>query len=488
MSLCWIEEGERKTKRFAPGVTASRADGFDSLRAFATLRRSHSFARNQAMQNPDPTSKSGWLERARAAFAPEDETGGTTQEGRRRAIGLLFVCLIANGLGQTLMFAILPPLARDLGLSEFQVGSIFAVSATIWVFSSAFWGLRSDYWGRRPVILIGLLAFGISTLGFASVMAFGLWGLTAPFATYVLLIATRSIYGIFGSGSYPAAQAYIADRTTAQERTEGMATLNAAFGLGAAIGPGIGAALTVIGVLAPLYFVGILGIASALAIWLLLPERSRPHKREIIKPLSWFDPRVFPFIVFSVVQGTAGAIPIQTIAFLIRDTMNTTTAETQQFTGVALMGSAIASLFAQFVLVQRFKMTTRTLIFAGIVVALVSNVLLIVPSNYGLIAFALVLSGLGFGMLRPGFAAAASLSVSADEQGAVAGLTGGASAAGFIFAPLIGNALYSWSQDYPYWLGTALMLVLLVFVLTNKTIKTAVIQDIRSDSSDIQPS
>lgn len=67
--------------------------------------------------------KEGWLERLRQSFAPEEsETGMTTELGRKRAIALLFVCLIGNGIGQTLMFAILPPLARDLGLSEFQVG------------------------------------------------------------------------------------------------------------------------------------------------------------------------------------------------------------------------------------------------------------------------------------------------------------------------------------------------------------------------------
>jgi MFS family permease len=384
------------------------------------------------------------------------------------------------------MFAILPPLARKLGLDELQVGSIFAVSATIWVFSSAYWGVRSDYWGRRPVILIGLAAFGVSTLGFASVMQFGLWGLTTPIVTYVLLIATRSIYGIFGAGSYPAAQAYIADRTTTEERTEGMAMLNAAFGLGAAVGPGVGAALIIFGEVAPLYFVAVLSFLSAAAIWILLPERSRPRQRAEVKHLSWSDPRVVPFIVFAVVQGTAAAIPIQTIAFIIRDTLKLSVSETQQLAGVALMGFAIATLFAQFVLVQRFRLTTKFLIYAGIVVALVSNVLVIVASNYGLIAFALVLSGLGFGMLRPGIAAAATFAVSRDEQGAVAGLTSGAGASGFIFAPLIGNALYSWSPDLPYWLGTFLMATLLLYALTNRRLKIAVIQ-IHDDTSPPVP-
>jgi MFS family permease len=434
------------------------------------------------MKRPHSPRQQSWLDRARAAFAPEHD-GTTSADGRRRAIILLFCCLIANGVGQTLMFAILPPLARDLELSEFQIGSIFAVSATLWVFSSAYWGARSDVWGRRPVLLIGLAAFGISTLAFASVVLFGLWGLFAPTVTYILLVATRSVFGIFGSGAYPAAQAYIADRTTAQERTDGMATLNAAFGLGAAIGPGIGAALIIFGVIAPLFFVGFLGLLSAAAIWLLLPERTTPHKRVALKPLSWFDPRVLPFCVFAVVQGTAGSIPIQTVAFFIRDTLHTATADTQQLTGVALMCSAVATLVAQFVLVQRFKLTTKFLIYAGIAIAILSNILLMYAPNYGVIVFALMLSGLGFGMLRPGFAAAASLAVSQDEQGAIAGLTGGAGAAGFIFAPLVGNLLYSWHKPMPYVLGAVLLVGLLVYVMNNKRLKNAVVLDTSDTTS-----
>jgi MFS family permease len=427
------------------------------------------------------SSITNWLEGIRTSFAPEEsETGTTTELGRKRAIALLFVCLMGNGIGQTLMFAILPPLARDLGLSEFQVGSIFAVSATIWVFSSAYWGARSDVWGRKPVILLGLAAFGISTLSFASVMLMGLWGMLAPLGTYICLIASRSIFGIFGSGAFPASQAYIADRTTAEERTEGMATLNAAFGLGAAIGPGIGAALTVIGVVAPIFFVGVVGLGSAIAIWLLLPERSKPHKREAVKPLSWVDERVLPFVIFAVVQGTAGAIPIQTIAFVIRDMLHTSTTDTQQLAGVGLMCSAIASLFAQFVLVQRFRLRTKFLVYCGISIALVSNLLVIIvvaAPNYGLIAFSLVLSGLGFGMLRPGFSGAASLAVSPDEQGAMAGLTGGAGASGFIFAPLIGNSLYAISPSLPYILGAALLICLLIYLLRTPALKDAIIRD-----------
>ena len=442
------------------------------------------------MQKPAPQQKfQSWLERTRSSFAPEEADGTTTEAGRRRAIGLLFTCLIANGLGQTVMFAILPPLSRELGLSEFGVGLIFAISATLWVFSSAYWGARSDIWGRRPIILMGAAAFGISMATFAGVMQLGLWGTIASVLIFPLLVLTRSIYGIFGAGTFPAAQAYIADRTSANERTEGIAMLNASFGLGQAVGPGVGAALTVFGAVAPFFFVAALAFVSTVALWLLLPERSAPRERKPQKALSWFDPRVLPFVIFAVIHGTAGSIPIQTIAFLIGDTIADKgdiahrIAQTQQLTGVALMGSAIAALFAQFVLVQRFKLTTRFLILAGIVTAFVSNILVIVAPNYGVLAFALVLSGLGFGMLRPGFSAAASLSVSAEEQGAVAGLTGGAGASGFIFAPLLGNGLYSWSHTAPYWLAAALLAILFLFAIYAKGIKSSVIQTFDEDSS-----
>ncbi len=390
---------------------------------------------------------------------------------------LLFLCLMANGLGQTMLFAILPSIARDLKLTEWQAGSIFALSAAIWVYSSSFWGRQSDRLGRRPFILIGLLGFGASMLGLASVMAMGLAGVLPAVLIWPLLVLTRSLHGVFGSAAFPAAQAYIADRTAPAERTEAIATLSASFGLGAAIGPGLGAALVYFGILAPLYFVGGLAVVSAIAIWLLLPERTRPIEAQQLGPkLSWRDPRVLPFVIFGLILGTAGAIPVQIIGFFILDSLKTTADQGQQLTGVALMASSVASLFAQFVLVQRFKLTTRFLIHAGVLTGLLSNLLLIIEPNYGLIVFALLLSGLGFGMARPGHAAASSLAVTPLEQGSVAGIMGGVSAVGFIFAPVLGGWLYGFWPEAPFVLCAVLMLALYLYVLANPRLSTLDVQ------------
>ena len=106
----------------------------------------------------------------------EQPTKETTKTERTRGLSLLFVCLLSLGMGQSLFFALLPPIARDLGLSEVQVSAIFTLSAVLWVVMSPFWGRRSDIWGRKPVILLGLVGFGISTGGFGLLLAVGQTG------------------------------------------------------------------------------------------------------------------------------------------------------------------------------------------------------------------------------------------------------------------------------------------------------------------------
>src|ERR1700760_2688953 len=86
----------------------------------------------------------------------------TTPAERRRAFSILFVSLTCMGAGQTVLFNILPPLSRQLHLSEVQTTSVFAVSAAVWVVTSTYWGKKSDIWGRKPVMLLGLLAFAAS--------------------------------------------------------------------------------------------------------------------------------------------------------------------------------------------------------------------------------------------------------------------------------------------------------------------------------------
>ena len=180
-------------------------------------------------------------------------------------------------MGQSLLLSILPPLSRELNMQEWQVGAIFALSAGMWVVASSFWGRKSDHIGRKPVILIGLCGFAGSMVLLALVIQAGLSGWMALTIAFPLMIVTRGIFGLLGSGTFPASQAYVADRTTRRERTTALATIGAAFGMGVIVGPGIGALLVGWGILTPLYVVAAIAAAGAAAVWFMLPERTPPR-------------------------------------------------------------------------------------------------------------------------------------------------------------------------------------------------------------------
>ncbi|HWA29524.1 MAG TPA: MFS transporter [Rhizomicrobium sp.] len=397
----------------------------------------------------------------------------TTPAERKRAFVILFISLVCMGAGQSVIYTILPPLGRELGLTPTLITSIFAVSALIWIFSSAFWGVRSDRWGRKPVMLQGLAAFALSFACFATVMHAGLNKWMPAFLIFPALVFSRAIYGTFGSGTNASAQAYVADRTAPHERLRGISIISMAFAFGTTFGPVIGSSLTLFGLYVPFYFIAAWAILSGLAIWYFLPERTPPKSHAVRKTtLRWYEPRMFPFMAFGLVLSLIGAIPIQTSGFFFQDVLHLNAHMTAVYTSIGLMASDMAALFAQFVVVQRMGFSSRTLTIAGICTTVLSNTVFIFVQDFPTLILAMIMSGLGFGMARPGFTSGASLAVSPHEQGAVAGLLNAAGAAGFIFGPMIGW-LYEFSPRVPYIFGVCAMLALLAAQFLSRVLRNA---------------
>ena len=70
--------------------------------------------------------------------------------------------------------------------------------------------------------------------------------------------------------------------------------------------------------------------------------------------------------------------------------------------------------------------------------------------------------GFGMGLAGPGFMAGASLAVSPEEQGAVAGVAGSCGPLGFTIGPLVGGFMYQLSPTLPYAFAAGMYLVLLI--------------------------
>jgi MFS family permease len=391
----------------------------------------------------------------------------------RRDFGLLFACLVSVGMGQSMLFSILPPAAREIGITPFQVSTIFATSASLWVFVSPAWGRRSDGAGRRPVIIIGLLGYALSMALLALVIDGGRLHVLPALVVYPLMIAARCIFALLGSGTGPASQAYIADRTTRTERTAGVALVSAAMGLGETIGPGVGAALAVVGLLAPLYLSSALAVLSALTIWMFLPEEHAhvTAHRERARRMRVFDRRILPFLVVSTALQSARGTTVVCLAFYLQDELQLDAQRTVQAAGMGFVVLALAGLISQLVIVQRFRPSARSMMRVGVALMVVAFGLLIEGTVLPVFLCGLALLGTGFGLVRPGASAAASLAVEANEQGSAAGILGGVAVAGNAVGPMLGTALYGMSHKAPFLVNLAALSVVLIIVLTNRRIR-----------------
>lgn len=381
------------------------------------------------------------------------------------------------GMGQSLVFSTLPPIARELGMAPMQISLMFGASALCWVFMSPKWGRKSDKWGRKPAILIGFAGFAVSMVSLPTVVYLGTISVLPVAWMWPLMVVSRAIFGVFGSANIPASQAWVAERSSREDRAKRIAAIGAAFGLGNMLGPGVGSLLAVFGMLTPFYVVTVCAILGAIAIQSYLPEPSKPSEKDMTGApavkLKITDSRVFPFVILAIVGGIAHATQVQSAALYFQDMLHLSVKETQQYVGVGLMAGAGAAMFAQIVLVQRFNPSPRTMIYYGLTLATIGYVFFIFAATFPMLIISMVLTGMGLGLSRPGTNAAASLSVSHQEQGAIAGIMGGIGAAGHILVPFVSMNLYALKPEYPFILTLVILIGIMIYTAKNPTIKSA---------------
>ena len=376
-----------------------------------------------------------------------------------RAKRTLLFSLVSVGMGFTVLFPILAPLGREMGLSEIQITTIIGSSGLVVFLTSPIWGRRSDAWGRKRVLLCGLFGFSAGTFLFNSVLYLGLAGILTGSLLFIALVIARVTHASVMSASMPAANAYMADITDAASRTRGMAAAGAANNIGTILGPAV-AGLAVISLLTPLWVMAAIAFLNGLFVWRFLEEPPK-HQTPVVRDrLKYSDPRILPFIIIGIAMFTGMGLVQQTMGFRFQDALGLSAAETAQNFGFAMMLSGASSLFSQAVIVQRFNLAPFTLLRFAIPLLIVAFTMMALLETQLWLTIAMMVQGLGMGLASPGFTAGASLAVSPEEQGAVAGVAGSCGPLGFTLGPFIGGALYTLSPTAPYFFAAGLFLIL----------------------------
>ena len=401
----------------------------------------------------------------------------------RRSFGILFAVSIVVAIGNTGLLSVLPAIGREIGIPDPMVAAIFSLSALLWAIGSPFWARQSDTRGRKPMIMLGLAGFAVSMFLCGLVVSAGLNKLATPMVIFLLFLFARAIFGMIGSASNPAAQAYMAERTSRAERTQAMALLAGAFGLGTVIGPAIAPlfVLPVVTLAGPLYAFAIAAFVILVVVHRLLPENdiSAERRAEFQRPPPmkgapgiWRDPRVMPFLIYGFLVALCQTVQTQTLGFMIIDKLQVTPLEAQGYTAVAMMAGAVAGLLAQWGLIRMFGMGPRELLRWGAGLAAGANLLAAFAPSYWTVVTAYSVASLGYAFARPGFSAGASLSVEMHEQARVAGAISSIFGLNVIFAPLF-VVLYERVHAGPFLLNMLILIGLFAMALRNPVLGRA---------------
>ncbi|QGZ94149.1 MFS transporter [Terricaulis silvestris] len=413
---------------------------------------------------------------------PHAEAAANAPIGRNRQFRLLFVCLLVIGAGNSMLLAVAPPLVRQLNLADSSVGWIFSLSALLWVFASPYWGRLSDRIGRKPVAALGLAAYAVSMASFGAVVLLGLNNVLVGMGLFVALMLARSIFGAFGSASSPAAQAYIADRTTVFERTEQLAGLTSAFALGQAFGPAICAALAAwVGLVFPIWLIALLAAGAAFSIWRYLPENTPPKverpRGEWRASLALMnDRRLSAYLLYGFALSVVAGVTVQVFGLFTMDRLGVEGSRGAELTAAGFMVNALALLATQLAVLPRLQMGPRSLMAWGAGLLALGVGIQIVAPSLGALLVAQAVQGLGAGLARPGFTGGASVAVKSHEQGAAAGLVVATNGAGFVFSPLIGGVAYErFGMNVPLLIAVGILIGMTVFALMSRRLRNVVV-------------
>lgn len=381
---------------------------------------------------------------------------------RKPTLLTVFLVVFLDLVGFGIVLPLIPFLSREFQASPEQIGWIIASYSLAQFFFAPAWGSLSDRIGRRPVILISLAGSILSYLLFA----------LAPSLSWVL--ASRIFAGICGA-NISVATAYIADITTPEKRAKGMGLIGAAFGLGFIFGPLIGGSLLSYGYHCPGFTACAISLVSFLFAVFALPESLPPEVRAVRPPrrYSLFD---------GWREALSAAVLVQVMLLTFLSNLAFTMWETTfglfvndrppfHYTGtefsylLAYVGLVTALIQGGLIgrLVKKFG--EKNVLLAGCVAMVLSFGMIPLAGNLSPLLAALALLGAGFALIRPCTYSILSRQSSAADQGKVLGAAQAASSLTRVIGPIAGGFLYKWNLTFPFWTGTALMVLGVALVL-----------------------
>jgi ferrochelatase len=354
-------------------------------------------------------------------------------------------------------------------------GALGALYSLLQFIAAPLWGSVSDKIGRKPVLLISVLFMFLSYL---------MWGLAGSF-TWV--VAARFIGGIMG-GNISTATAAVADVTSTNNRSRGMAFVGMAFAFGFILGPALGGIFSTINLLdyypslvnygvnpfsmpafvaMLLSFINLFFISKSFKETLPESKRGKGENHRIANPLKLFKPLPFKGINLTNWGNFSYLLAFSGMEF----TLTFLAFERFQYSS---MDNAYMFIFIGFILaivqggvVRRsaHKVGEKKMALIGLVSTFPGLLLIAFAQSSVLLYAGLFFLSIGAGMLTPCLTSLASLYTPSESQGLGIGVFRSLGALARVFGPLMAAYVYFHSgSSSPYIYGSIFLILPLILL------------------------
>lgn len=353
---------------------------------------------------------------------------------------MLFTIFIGFGI----IIPVLPQLVSDVSenAANWHTGAMLAIYSLMSFLLSPVWGGLSERIGRRPVIMIGVLGFSLSFL------LFGMSG-----ESLAIMYASRILGGLFSGAVVSCIVAYVADITTEEERTKGMAVVGMSIGLGFTFGPGFGGLLSEISHHTPFFAAAVLSFAVFVAAGLKLPESLPPERRttgvqakRVSRWTAFQGPLKFLYVLAFFVTFSLSILEATLQLFGMRQYNVTPLQIGMMFFFCGLAGALVQGGIVR----RRVKKGEETRYIAiGLLISAAGFFLLLTAGSWLMATIYLCIFGIGNSLIKPCVTSLITQKTTVG-QGIASGLSSSMDSLGRIIGPLLGAALLGAADWLPF--------------------------------------
>ncbi len=365
----------------------------------------------------------------------------------------------------TMAHPVTPTLINTLMLPTYMFGVLYSTMAVAQFVMSPIWGSMSDTKGRKKFLIVGVLGYGISQLGF---------GLSETTCTILLF---RILGGGMSVGFITVATAYVSDISTKEERVKYLAYYTATASIASSVGALLGGSIGTFGYKYTFIAQFIFSIIVSMIIYFIIDETIEYKSEKVNIYLKHLKPTKksidlksgigIMMIVMTLITITTTSYS-STINYYVESVLNMPTTVNGAVMAVGGIVALIMNVFINPYIGKKFsenKSIITLLFVAGLSIIIAS-----LSKNIILALVFLLLFIASSSLVMPIQQSIVS-KLAKDNYGEVMGIQGSFKAIGMVTGSLVSGFIFDYGNKLPFILGGICCIVaFILLVSSNKRI------------------